>query len=55
MNSTPPPVGVNGRSYRWTQRPLVVVCVDGSESETIKQAIASGRTSLLAALRTPLQ
>jgi phosphonoacetate hydrolase len=42
---------VNGRTYRWPQRPLVVVCVDGCEPEYINQAIATGRAPYLAALR----
>ena len=44
-------VAVNGRSYRWPQRTVVVVCVDGCEPEYINQAIAAGRTPYLAALR----
>jgi phosphonoacetate hydrolase len=44
-------VSVNGRSYRWPQQPVVVVCVDGCEPEYINQAIASGRTPYLASLR----
>ena len=42
---------VNRRSYRWPQRPLVIVCVDGCEPEYINQAIATGRVPFLAALR----
>jgi phosphonoacetate hydrolase len=44
-------VTVNGRSYRWPQKPLVVVCVDGCEPEYINQAIAAGRVPFLASLR----
>ena len=44
-------VTVNGRSYRESQRPLVVICVDGCEPEYINQAIGSGRAPFLAALR----
>jgi len=51
LNSPPPSVAVNGRSYRWPQRPVVVVCVDGCEPEYINQAIAAGRTPYLARLR----
>jgi phosphonoacetate hydrolase len=29
--SRPDAIEVNGRSYRWPDRPLVVVCIDGSE------------------------
>src|SRR5512147_50517 len=32
-------VTVNGRTYRWMERPLVVVCVDGCEPDYITQAI----------------
>jgi phosphonoacetate hydrolase len=51
MSAPPPPVSVNGRSYRWPRTPVVVVCVDGCEPEYINQAIASGRTPWLASLR----
>ena len=51
MSSPPPSVAVNGRSYRWPQRPVVVVCVDGCEPEYINQAIAAGCTPYLAGLR----
>ncbi len=33
---------VNGRSYRWMDRPLVVICVDGCEFDYIHQAVAAG-------------
>ncbi len=44
-------VGINGRRYRWPQRPLVVVCIDGSEpgypgsdgGGYIERAMAAGR------------
>jgi phosphonoacetate hydrolase len=35
-------VEVNGRSYRWMDRPLVVVCVDGCEFDYIHKAVAAG-------------
>ncbi len=35
-------VAVNGRDYAWPRRPTVVVCVDGSEPDYMKMAIASG-------------
>jgi phosphonoacetate hydrolase len=35
-------VTVNGRSYRWMSRPVVVVCVDGCEPDYITQAIEAG-------------
>ncbi|MGJ7607048.1 phosphonoacetate hydrolase [Variovorax sp. LT1R20] len=33
---------VNARSYRWMARPVVVVCVDGSEPAYLDAAIAAG-------------
>ena len=44
------PVSVNGRTYRWPSRPLVVVCVDGWEPDYVNQAISAGATPWLAAL-----
>ena len=35
-------VTVNGRTYRWMDRPLVVVCVDGCEPDYVTQAIEAG-------------
>jgi phosphonoacetate hydrolase len=35
-------IEVNGRTYRWMDRPLVVVCVDGCEFEYITAAVAAG-------------
>jgi len=37
----PDPITVNSRSYRWMERPLVVVCVDGCQYEYITAAIAA--------------
>lgn len=37
-----PALHVNGRSYRWMDRPLVVVCVDGCEFDYIRKAVAAG-------------
>ena len=50
MNAAPRNVTVNGRTYRWPDRPLVVVCVDGCEPDYINQAIAAGRAPFLASL-----
>ena len=44
------PVSVNGRTYRWPDRPLVVVCVDGCEPDYINQAIQAGCAPFLASL-----
>ena len=35
-------VSVNGRRYRWMDRPLVIVCVDGCEADYITQAVQAG-------------
>ncbi len=43
-------VEVNGRTYRWPDRPLVVVCVDGCEPDYVNQAIAAGKAPWLAGL-----
>lgn len=41
-------VTVNGRTYAWPDRPLVVVCIDGSEPAYIDCAIANGAMPFLA-------
>lgn len=33
---------VNGRIYRWMDRPVVVICVDGCEFDYIHKAVAAG-------------
>ena len=43
-------VTANGRRYRWGDRPLVVVCVDGCEADYINQAIQAGAAPYLAAM-----
>src|SRR6516225_2888949 len=35
-------VTVNGRTYRWMDLPLVVVCVDGCEPDYVTQSIEAG-------------
>src|SRR5687768_2728688 len=50
MTSTRQPLLVNGRTYRWMDRPLVVVCIDGCEPDYITQAIQSGDAPYLKAL-----
>jgi len=42
MNAQKTSVSVNGRDYQWPSRPVVVVCIDGSEPDYIEQAIAAG-------------
>ncbi|MEO9135708.1 MAG: phosphonoacetate hydrolase [Casimicrobiaceae bacterium] len=46
----PGAISVNGRSYRWPARPLVVVCVDGCEPDYVSQAITAGSAPWMAAL-----
>ena len=43
-------VAVNGRTYRWPSRPVVVVCLDGSAFEYIDRAIAAGVAPYLRSL-----
>jgi len=43
-------ITVNHRTYRWPDRALVVVCVDGCEPDYINQAVAVGRAPFLASL-----
>ena len=47
MTTTKAAVEVNGRTYRWPERPVVVVCVDGCEPEYVSQAVAHGVTPWL--------
>ena len=42
MNPQKTSISVNGRDYQWPSRPVVVVCIDGSEPDYIEQAIAAG-------------
>ena len=35
-------VTANGRSYRWMDKPLVIICVDGCEADYITQAVEAG-------------
>ncbi|MFO1414386.1 MAG: phosphonoacetate hydrolase [Burkholderiales bacterium] len=51
MNTPHRTLTVNGRTYRWPDRPLVVVCVDGCEPDYINQAIEAGRAPFLASLK----
>src|SRR5579862_4123108 len=43
-------IRVNGRTYRWMDRPLVVVCVDGCQYEYITAAAAAGAAPYLGRL-----
>jgi len=42
VNAHGAPVTVNGRTYRWPDRPLVVLCIDGCEPDYITRAVAEG-------------
>ena len=44
-------LSVNGRSYDWPTRPVVVVCVDGCEPDYVNQAIEAGVAPFLASLK----
>ena len=46
----PADITVNGRTYHWMQRPLVVVCVDGCQHEYITAAVAAGAAPFLGGL-----
>jgi phosphonoacetate hydrolase len=35
-------ITLNGRTYRWPEHPVVVVCVDGCEPDYVTQAVAAG-------------
>ena len=48
MNANLPTLNVNGRSYRWMDRPLVVVCVDGCEYDYLTKAAQAGVAPFLA-------
>jgi phosphonoacetate hydrolase len=45
-------INVNGRKYRWMDRPVVAVCVDGCEFDYITAAVAAGVAPFLARLLT---
>jgi phosphonoacetate hydrolase len=46
----PTDLSVNGRTYHWMNRPLVVVCVDGCQYEYITAAVAAGAAPFLGRL-----
>jgi phosphonoacetate hydrolase len=46
----PSELTVNGRTYRWMERPLLVVCVDGCQHEYITAAVAAGAAPFLGRL-----
>lgn len=42
MSSSKNPVNVNGITYRWPLRPVVVVCIDGGDPRYLQQFLAEG-------------
>jgi phosphonoacetate hydrolase len=50
VESLPTDITVNGRTYRWMEAPLVVVCIDGSQHEYITAAVAAGAAPYLGRL-----
>ncbi len=46
----PNDITVNGRTYHWMDRPLVVVCIDGCQYEYITAAVAAGVAPFLGRL-----
>ena len=46
----PTDIAVNGRTYHWMDRPLVVVCIDGCQHEYITAAVAAGAAPFLGRL-----
>ncbi|CAB3676378.1 Phosphonoacetate hydrolase [Paraburkholderia sediminicola] len=53
MSEAPVSIEVNGRSYNWMRRPVVVVCVDGCAYEYLEMAAAAGVAPFLATLLHP--
>jgi phosphonoacetate hydrolase len=51
VSQTAQSIAVNGRQYRWPDRPLVVVCVDGCEPDYVTQAVAHGAAPWLGEVR----
>jgi phosphonoacetate hydrolase len=45
-------ITLNGRVYRWPERPVVVVCVDGCEPDYVTRAVEAGAAPFLAAMAT---
>jgi phosphonoacetate hydrolase len=50
VENLPTDLIVNGRTYHWIDRPLVVVCVDGCQYEYITAAVAAGAAPFLGRL-----
>src|SRR5471032_687584 len=53
MSETPVSIEMNGRSYNWMRRPVVVVCVDGCAYEYLEMAAAAGVAPFLGKLLRP--
>ena len=52
MNSDKTPVNVNGTLYRWPQKPVVVVCIDGGDPAYLKQFLRDGAIPNIARFMT---
>jgi len=50
VENLPLEITVNDRTYRWMDRPLVVVCIDGCQYEYITAAVAAGVAPFLGRL-----
>jgi len=48
VSATVTSITLNGRTYRWPQAPVVVVCVDGCEPDYVTRAAAAGAAPWLA-------
>ena len=48
MSANVTSITLNGRTYRWPQAPVVVVCVDGCEPDYVTRAAAAGAAPWLA-------
>jgi phosphonoacetate hydrolase len=51
VSTTDRAVTVNDRRYRWPDRPLVVLCIDGCEPDYLERAIAAGQMPWMARVR----
>jgi phosphonoacetate hydrolase len=52
MTTTKAPVRVNGTDYRWPERPLVVVCIDGGDPAYLRRFLADGAIPNIARFMT---
>jgi len=50
-SSRPPPIVVNGRTYRWPKRPTIVICFDGCDPDYLAAASRAGMVPSIDAMR----